>query len=173
MILFGYVISTQLFTVLFVFAISLFLFAWRARQSRGYDILTCIAYGFLGSGVVTGFMVSFVLITGKVPRGYMKTPMQKALLWGLLVAVSGAIIFYGLKILAEIKKRVEARNKMDLSKIALKILGGDKNYFRPITVPSREAKWRDFARASRIDHVKNPRPPGKKKAMSKSPSLFK
>lgn len=128
---------------------SFFLFAWRSRQYGTVNFFMAASSGFYGGGLVTAAVVFAMHITTKGSKIGLPGVM-KAAGAAFVVAFCGVVLHLIFQRLGELKSTLDAKSKIDLSKVALKILNDDPDYFQAIVVPSKQAKWRDYARSSQI-----------------------
>lgn len=129
--------------------ISFVLFAWRSRYSRAVNVLMASAEGLSKASVVTAGLVFVMHFTQKSAKAGLPLVMKAA-------AVAFMIVFVGIVLktifnhLGEIKSTLDSKSKIELTKVARKILNDDGDYFQSIVVPPKAAKWRDYARSSQL-----------------------
>lgn len=129
--------------------VSFVLFALRSRYSRAVNFLMASAEGFSKASVVTAGLVFVMHLTQKGIKPGLPVVMKASALAFMVVFV-GTILKMIFNHLGEIKSNLDSKEKIELSRVATKILNDDGDYFQVIVVPPKAATWRDYARSSQL-----------------------
>lgn len=125
--------------------VSFILFALRSRYSRAVNLLMAAAEGFSKASVVTAGVVFVAHFVQKnAPSGL------KASAVAFMIVFVGIVLKTIFNHLGELKSTLDSKEKIELTKVARKILNDDSDYFQAIVVPPKAATWRDYARSSQL-----------------------
>ena len=129
--------------------LSFLIFAWRSRYSRSVNFFMASAEGVTGASVVTAVLVFAMNMTTKWPK-HASPSLMKSLAVAFMIVFVGVVLRMIFNRLGELKSTLDSKAKIELSRVALKILNDDSDYFQAIVVPPKAAKWRDYARSSQL-----------------------